>query len=179
MTSTACTKDFSSPLNQDAAVSTLTEPEKRTFCRSYEDFSHEFEAAYAVNYCNMLVVKSAIKAGSAYEAKDTCGELAAACASAVEGKSEPDSPYKDETFDNCTERNFESCEATVAEVQACINETYAIFEGVYEDYSGTCSELLDNTDERSELLEPERSACEVVDEKCPNSRLISFKPRFL
>ena len=178
MASFACTKGFSTPLPQDAAVNTLTASEKDIFCQEYADFSKDFELTYAANYCNMVIVNSAIRANSANEAKDTCEDLATTCATAIEEKFESDSPYKDKTFDNCTERDFESCEATVAEIQACINETYTFFDGIYEEYSGTCSELIDSADELSEVSEPDRPACEVVQEKCPTSRLISFKPRF-
>jgi len=165
-------------LPQDVAVNTFTESQKSIFCQEYSDFSQEFALTYAVNYCNMVIVNSAIRANSTNEVRGTCEDLVTTCASAIEGKFEPDSPYKDKTFDNCIERDFESCEATVAETQACINETYTMFEDIYEEYSGICSELIDSADERSELSEPDRPACEVIQEKCPKSQLIRFKPTF-
>lgn len=149
--------DFSSGVSGSKQIAQLTPAEKKTFCDNRDKFYSSKYADSVPGFCRLgahAVLTAVGGALSAAEKEKVCTDAVAACLSDVEKDSEPEM---------C---EFpKDCNATVAEVEACLKDSSKLFEDAASK-TPSCGQIASGAKLVTSPQSP--ASCVNLRKKCPD-----------
>lgn len=151
-----------SGLPEDKKISDLDEQEVEALCDAAESATEDLIGP------EFQCVAVALFFGVFSEDAEACQTTFDLCSADPEQFLEDSGfePDPEEGDDECNIDDIpEDCDATVGEIEACLNEQVAFLQGLTRNFQ--CAELLADFDGESNPLEPNGPACQVLEQKCP------------
>ena len=164
-----CSSSFSSGVSGDTVAKDISDGDLTTFCESLADFESQFAEDNKEAACKF----SGALAGAFATAFDAMADGEAVCEQAVmECTSATSMGDAGDPVAACKMADLTMCNATVAEIEDCINEGYEEYEETLGEFSSqSCSELLNDTSMTGTSTPTPGTACVTVEEKCPGLNL--------
>ena len=164
-----CSSSFSSGVSGDQVANELSDGDLTTFCESLADFESQFAEDNKEAVCKI----AGVTAGAFSAAFDPMADGAAVCEQAVmECTSATSMGEAGDPVAACKMTDLTMCNASVAEIEDCINEGYELYEETLGEFSSqSCSELLSDTGMTDTSTPTPGAACSIVEEKCPSLNL--------
>ncbi len=144
---------FSSGVDETKQVKDLTDADAKTLCDNAEETAKDFYENNKDGFCKLGGVLVAAFSGGD---PATCEATVETC----KGQ-EPETSGKCEPIDT-------ACEATIAEIEACYNDSIEAAEEVFDEISSkSCEELLMDTSSAPGGDVQTPASCTALMEKCP------------
>lgn len=136
-------------------ASMLTDAEAQSLCNAAIDATNDFASAHKAGFCKFQGGIAGAIAGA------FGGDANAACEMAVDTCEAEDEAVMET---QCDVRRSD-CTATVAEIEACFNESLSALEGIFNEIEAlSCSELLQSDGGGTSYDQP--APCDAVQSKC-------------
>ena len=165
-----CSSSFSSGVSGDQVASELSDGDFTTFCESLVDFEAQFAEDNREATCKF----AGTLAGAFASAFDAMADGEAICEASVMECTAATAMAGGDAIASCKMNDLTMCDATIAEIEDCINEGYDEYEETIGEFaSKSCSELLNDTSMTATSTPTPGAACLTLEEKCPG---LNFGP---
>ncbi|MEQ8280160.1 MAG: hypothetical protein RMA76_01335 [Deltaproteobacteria bacterium] len=148
---------FSAGVDGNKQVKDLTDSDAQTLCKAAEETANDFFDDNKDGFCKFSGAFAGIFAGSlGGDAQSTCEMAVTQCES--QASTEP----------AMCEPMVTDCEATIAEIEACYNDSLDVAADLLDKFAGkSCADLI--ADESSLNITADTPAsCVALEEKCPS-----------